>query len=237
MAQSQPGTVLRYLRRLAVGGDTPERTDPELLHAFCAGNDPAAFAALVRRHGPLVWGLCRQALGHVQDAEDAFQATFLVLAKKAGSIRKGEALVSWLHGVAHRTAMSAKRDAARRRAREGKTAERRPAANPAWELAWREVQTLLDEEIARLPEKYRAPFLLCCLENRSREEAARLLGLREGTVWSRLTRARRLLRQRLARRGVTLPAALAAAVLSRQTGRAVATPLVQAALQSALGTA
>ena len=113
MPQSQPGTVLRYLRRLAVGRDTPEQTDLALLHAFCTDDDQAAFAALVRRHGPLVWGLCRQALGHLQDAEDAFQATFLVLARKAGSIRKGEALVSWLHGVAYRTTLNAKRTAAR----------------------------------------------------------------------------------------------------------------------------
>jgi RNA polymerase sigma factor (sigma-70 family) len=237
MTPSLPGTVLRHLRRLVAGPDVPEPTDRELLHAFCTANDQAAFTVLVRRHGPLVWGVCRHALGHVQDAEDAFQATFLVLARKAASIRKGEALVSWLHGVAWRTAMSAKRNAARRRTHEARAQDGRQVANPSWELAWREVQAVLDEEIQRLPEKYRAPFLLCCLENRSGEEAARLLGLKAGTVWSRLTRARRQLQQRLRRRGVALPAALAAVALSRPAGRALAAPLVQAALRSALATA
>jgi RNA polymerase sigma factor (sigma-70 family) len=237
MASRQAGTVLRHLRRLAAAPDGPERTDRELLHAFCAANDQAAFAALVRRHGPLVWGLCRHGLGHEHDAEDAFQATFLVLARKAASIRKGEALVSFLHGVAHRTVMNAKRNSARRRAHEGQAQDTRQVANPAWEAAWREVQALLDEEIQRLPEKYRAPFLLCCLENHSREEAARQLGVAEGTVWSRLTRARRLLQRQLERRGVALPAALAAVALSRQTGRAVAAPLLHAALQASLAAA
>src|SRR5205823_5910978 len=105
---------------------------------------------------------------------------------KAASIRKGEALVSWLHGVAYRMAMSAKRNAARRRVHE-EQAPAAPPRDPAWEVAWQEVQTLLDEEIQRLPAKYRAPFLLCCLDNRSRAEAALELGLKEGTVWSRLS--------------------------------------------------
>jgi RNA polymerase sigma factor (sigma-70 family) len=237
MAAPQPGTLLRHLRRLAAGPDATERSDRELLQAFRSTRDQAAFAALVRRHGPLVWGVCRHALGHVQDAEDAFQATFLVLARKADSIRNTEALVSWLHGVAHRTTMSAKRSAARRRAHEGRAPEGRPPANPAWELAWREVQALLDEEIGRLPEKYRAVFLLCCLENRSKEEAAGLLGIPEGTVGSRLTRARRQLRRRLERRGVALPAALAAVALGREPGRAVAVPLLRSTLDTALTTA
>jgi RNA polymerase sigma factor (sigma-70 family) len=236
MASRQAGTVLRHLRRLVAAPAGPERTDRELLHAFCTANDQAAFATLVRRHGPLVWGLCRHGLGHEQDAEDAFQATFLVLARKAASIRKGEALVSFLYGVAHRTVMSAKRNAARRRAHEGRAHDTRQVANPAWEAAWREVQALLDEEIQRLPEKYRAPFLMCCLENHSREEAARLLGVAEGTVWSRLTRARRLLQRKLDRHGVALPAALAAVALSRRTGRAVAAPLLHAALQASFAT-
>ncbi|MCI0455814.1 MAG: sigma-70 family RNA polymerase sigma factor [Gemmataceae bacterium] len=219
MANAQLGPVLRHIRKLVAAQQTKERTDVQLLHAFTAHNDHSAFAALMHRHGPLVLGVCRHVLHHVQDAEDAFQATFLVLARKAASIRKGEALVSWLHGVAYRMAMNAKRNAARRRQHEGR-AKPVPPTNPSWEVAWREVQTLLDEEIQRLPEKYRAPFLLCCLENHSRAEAARLLGLKEGTVWSRLAQARKQLQQRLARRGVTLSAVLATAALSQSAGTA-----------------
>jgi RNA polymerase sigma factor (sigma-70 family) len=204
MAATQAGNVLRHLRQLAAGQDVKDRTDRDLLHAFCSAGDQAAFTALVRRHGPLVWGLCRQALRQEQDAEDAFQATFLVLARKAATIRKGEALVSWLHGVTFRTVMSAKRSAARRRQREGQAGARAPG-NPSWELAWREVQALLDDEIGRLPETYRAPFLLCCLENRSREEAARLLGVKPGTVGSRLTRARQILQRRPCRPCAWMP--------------------------------
>jgi RNA polymerase sigma factor (sigma-70 family) len=233
MAATRADNVLRHLRQLAAGQDVKDRTDRDLLHAFCSAGDQAAFTALVRRHGPLVWGLCRQSLRQEQDAEDAFQATFLVLARKAATIRKGEALVSWLHGVTFRTVMSAKRSAARRREREGQAGARAPG-NPSWDVAWQEVQALLDDEIQRLPETYRAPFLLCCLENRSREEAARLLGVKPGTVGSRLTRARQILQRRLRRRGVTLAAALAAVALSRRVTAAVPALRLEAAVQAAL---
>jgi RNA polymerase sigma factor (sigma-70 family) len=233
MAHAQLGPVLCHLRQLVAPHDAEEQTDTHLLHAFAAHTDQAAFAALVRRHGPLVLGVCRRVLQQAQDAEDAFQATFLVLARKAASIRKGEALVSWLHGVAYRMAMSAKRNAARRRAHEGQ-APAAPPRDPAWEAAWREVQTLLDEEIQRLPARYRAPFLLCCLDNRSRAEAAHELGLKEGTVWSRLSGARKLLRERLARRGVTLSAVLALAALPRTARAAVPARLAERTVRAAL---
>jgi RNA polymerase sigma factor (sigma-70 family) len=219
MANAPLGTVVRHIRNLVAARHTPERTDVQLLHAFAQDNDHAAFATLVQRHGPLVQGVCRHVLRHTQDAEDAFQATFLVLARKAAWIRNGEALVSWLHGVAYRMAMNAKRNAARRRQLEGR-ARTTPPANPSWEAAWREVQTLLDEEIQRLPERYRAPFLLCCVENQSRAEAARQLGVKEGTVWSRLAEARKRLQARLARRGVTLAAVLGATALARSADAA-----------------
>src|SRR5262249_37421531 len=151
MVNAQLGTVLRHIRKLATGPTTPERTDHQLLHDLLTARDHTAFTAIVRRHGSLVWTVCRHVLGHLQDAEDAFQATFLVLARHAASIRKGEALASWLHGVSYRTAMKAKRDAARRRTREQK-AQGLPPERSHSDLAWRELQALLDEEVGRLAE-------------------------------------------------------------------------------------
>jgi C-terminal peptidase prc len=227
MAGARIEGVLRHIRDLAAP-QPPDGRDDELLRAFTTRGDEAAFAALVRRHGPLVLGVCRRALGSLHDAEDAFQATFLLLARNAASIRKAQSLASWLHGVALRIAADIRKAAARRRKREAQ-ASPTPPANPAWEAAWREVQTLLDEEIGRLPETYRAPFVLCCLENLSRAEAACQLGLKEGTVWSRLAQARHLLRRRLARRGVTLSALLAAVALSRNAAPAAVSRAVVAA--------
>src|SRR5579872_5050031 len=193
-------TALRHVRTLAAADGTAP--DAELLHAWLSRRDDAAFAALVRRHGPMVLNVCRRTLHHRQDAEDAFQATFLLLARKAGSVRELAALAAWLHGTAYRMALSVKRAAARRRAHEGRSQARRPPG-PSAELAWREVQALLEEEVQRLPEKCRTVFVLCCLESKGRAEVARLLGLPEGTVSSRLNQARTRLRERLARRGVT----------------------------------
>src|SRR5262249_12430050 len=143
------------------------------------------------------------------DAEDAFQATFLVLARKASSIRKQASVSSWLYGVAYRVAMKAKVQLARMR-RQDRQAVARTATDPAEDLTWREVQQVLDEELQRLPEKFQAPLLLCYLEGKTRDEAAQQLGWTEGMVKGRLERARELLRSRLARRGVTLSAGLLA---------------------------
>jgi RNA polymerase sigma factor (sigma-70 family) len=214
MTQAQFAPVLRHLRRLAGGEPTKDLTDAQLLHRFRAQREEAAFAALVQRHGGLVWSVCRRVLGHDQDAEDAFQATFLVLARHADSVRTGEAVAAWLYRVAHRIALRAGRELTKRRTRE-RQAEARVAPDVDAELTWRELQAVLAEELDRLPEKYRAPFILCCLEGKSGPEAARHLGWKVGTVTGRLTQARKQLRQRLARRGVGLAAALTAPALGR----------------------
>jgi RNA polymerase sigma factor (sigma-70 family) len=214
----------------------PGSADREALAAFVARRDEAAFTAIVQRHGPMVLRACRRVLHHTQDAEDAFQATFLVLARKAGTVGRAESLASWLHGVAVRTALRAKRDAGRRRRRE-QQAPTGAGPDPAEALAWHDVQALLEVEIRRLPERYRAAFVLCHLEGRSRSEAAAELGLSENTLSSRLARARERLRDRLARRGVHLSAVLAAAALADATVSAVSpdffTTTIRAGLQFA----
>jgi RNA polymerase sigma factor (sigma-70 family) len=230
MCTAQLDPILRHLRKLATVG---ERTDQQLLDAFAARRDEAAFTALVARHGPMVLRVCRRALGHEQDAEDAFQATFLVLARDTGLIRKREALADWLHGVAYRTAMKAKRSAARRRAREQHrgAAASRPTASPLWD----EVQETLDDEVRKLPERFRSAFVLCVLEGKSGPEAAAALGCKEGTVSSRLTRARQQLRRQLSRRGIKLTALLAALAVAEGTRKAaVAGPLMRSTIRYGL---
>jgi RNA polymerase sigma-70 factor (ECF subfamily) len=192
------------LPRAALVRSLAERTDGELLDLFLEQRSDTAFEALVRRYGPLVFGICRRVLHHAHDTDDAFQATFIVLMRKAPSIRKRDALAAWLHGVAYRIAVRAKSMSVRRQKRERSAADPTlwpdragPPAPPAWESA-------LDDAIRRLPAKYRAPLLLCELEGRSRAEAARHLGIPEGTLSSRLARARDLLRRRLVRSGVTV---------------------------------
>src|SRR5262249_31376838 len=158
------------------------------LERFVARRDEAAFEALVRRHGPMVLGVCRRVLRNEADAEDAFQATFLVLVKKARSVVPRALVGSWLYGVAHNTARKAKAMNSKRRAKERLAgAAPRPAA-PA--EACRQLHARLDEELSRLPDKYRAPVVLCDLEGKSYKEAARLLGWPQGTLSGRLTRAR-----------------------------------------------
>jgi RNA polymerase sigma factor (sigma-70 family) len=211
MATQQSTIVLRHVRTLAERCGCGGLTDGQLLERFATLRDGAAFTALVRRHGPLVLAVCRRVLARSHDAEDAFQATFFVLARKAGSIRKAESVASWLYGVAYRLAREARARLDRRRVREQVVAdafpERAMSADPADELCRREVRLAVDEELCRLPEKYRAPLLLCDLAGKSHAEAARELTWPPGTVKTRLAHARSLMRARLARRGLALSAA------------------------------
>jgi RNA polymerase sigma factor (sigma-70 family) len=228
-------TVLSHVRRL---GRDEDQTDAQLLARFAVDREEAAFAALLRRHARLVWRVCRRVLLHPQDAEDAFQATFLVLARRAASVRTATSLASWLHGVAWRVSRKARCRAATRAARPlPAPAERTPT--PPAEASLRELQAILDEEVRRLPENLRAPFILCCLEGRSKPEAARELGWKEGTVSGRLARARQTLRARLARRGVAPAAVLTAVALAEGTAdAAVPVGLVRATRQAVVrGTA
>jgi RNA polymerase sigma factor (sigma-70 family) len=239
MAPSPIRAALQQVRRLAVSSHDEERPDRQLLQDFVSRRDEAAFATLVRRHGSLVLRVCRQVAHQDQDAEDAFQATFLILARRASSIREGEALAGWLHRVAFHVASKARRAAARRRIHEARVQPSRPK-DPTHELSWHEVQEVLHEEIQRLPETLRAPFVLCVLEDKSRSEAARQLGWHEGTVSSRLARARERLRRQLTRRGVVLSAVLAAVAIAGSEGRAAESALlvgstVRAGLQFAAG--
>jgi RNA polymerase sigma factor (sigma-70 family) len=173
----------------------------------------------------MILRVCQRTLGDRHDAEDALQATFLVLARQAAAIRKTSSLAGWLHGVAYRTALHARRAACRRQKHEAR-ATSRPPSDPALSAAWRELAALLDAEIERLPEALRTPFTLCCLENRTYAEAASLLGIGEGAVAMRLSRARQRLRQRLERRGVALSAVLAVSALGASDAAALPAPLV-----------
>jgi RNA polymerase sigma factor (sigma-70 family) len=206
-------------------------TDAQLLTRFVTSRDEASFAALVRRHGPMVLAVCRRLLGNHQDAEDAFQATFLVLARKAGSVVKRESVGSWLHGVACRTSLQAASANARRRARERQVVDMpHPEVMPEEARDW---LPLLDQELGRLAEKYRAAVVLCDLEGRSRREAARQLGVPEGTLSGRLTTARRLLAKRLARYGLAVSGGALAAALSEKAAAACVTSALTAATAKA----
>jgi RNA polymerase sigma factor (sigma-70 family) len=191
-------------------------TDGELLERFRSRREETAFAILVQRHGPLVLGACRRVLGNIPDVEDAFQATFLVLVSKAASIRKQHSVASLLYGVAYRVALKVKVRASTRRAREQRARTDMPRPQAVDEKTLQEVRAILDEEINRLPDKYRAPVLLCYLEGKTQEQAARELGCPKSSLASRLGKARQQLQQRLTRRGVTLAGGLLVAVLAAQ---------------------
>src|SRR5262249_4950070 len=216
------------IRGLVATEATGRLTDAQLLERFTAGRSEAAFTELVRRHGPLVLGVCRRVLRHEQDAEDAFQATFLVLARKGGTVARRGAVSGWLYQVAFHAALRVRTRAATRQRCE-RQVELPPAPDPLAEVTGRELLAVLDEELQRLPEVQRTPLVLCCLEGKTCDEAARQAGLPTRTFKRRLQQARELLRDRLARRGLTLPAALLATGLCQA---ALPTTLTQAAVRT-----
>jgi RNA polymerase sigma factor (sigma-70 family) len=219
--------VLHYLRGCVELQAAGHESDGKLLERFTTRRDQEAFAALLLRHGPLVWGVCRRLLRNVADAEDAFQATFLVLVRQAASVRKRESVSSWLYGVAYRVARRAQLARSRQQGREHALCHEPPAVAEQ-EVVEREMRAVLDDELQRLPEKYRAPVLLCDLEGKTLDEAAQLLRCPRATVATRLVRARRRLRDRLVRRGWALPATALAATLAGGAAEAAPPALLSA---------
>ncbi|MGE3807290.1 MAG: RNA polymerase sigma factor [Gemmataceae bacterium] len=236
MAGGKLNQVMQQLRGL-LGAAATSGTDRELLERFTAQRDQQAFAALVDRHGAMVLSTCRRILQDVHDADDAFQATFLVLAQKAGAIGWQDSVAGWLHAVACRIARKQRSVRARKLSQERQVAEM--TGMPADDLRVHELRPVLDEELERLPEKYRTALVLCYLEGKSGAEAAGLLGCSEAGVWTRLSRGRELLRKRLSRRGLVLSVTALATAISAQAIAAPAPALadrtVQAALQVSAG--
>jgi RNA polymerase sigma factor (sigma-70 family) len=231
MSTTKVALLLHQIRRMAAEPTSP---DGVLLERFTRNADEAAFNALMLRHGPLVWSVSLRGTRHEQDAEDVYQATFLLLARKACSIRKGGSVSSWLYGVAHRLALRARSDAARQRERENQATPVRESSGPD-DLTVRELREVLDDELARLPDKYWAPLLLCYFEGMTHEEASRQLGWTPRSVKDRLERGRNRLRVRLAKRGVTLSLTLAGSMLTGGLATAAAPPtLVEKTLRAAV---
>jgi RNA polymerase sigma factor (sigma-70 family) len=231
MSSTTAGDVGRHLRQLFDAGSAVGLTDGQLLEQFARSRKgqpdlaeaEAAFEAILARHGATVLSVCRQVLGDGHAAEDAFQATFLVLARKATTIRRAASLTCWLHGVAYRVALDRRKREARRRARERQAATSEATTGTA-DAGVAELRVVIDEELGRLPEKYRMPLVLHYLEGRSKEETARVLGWTEGTVSGRLARARDLLRIRLTRRGLAFTSGALAAALAQDVASAGVSP-------------
>jgi RNA polymerase sigma factor (sigma-70 family) len=236
MASGQLDVVLRHIHQLAGTPSAEAVRDGQLLQRFAEAGEEAAFAALVRRHGPMVLGVCRRVLRDVHEAEDAFQATFLVLLRRSRALDRRGSLAGWLHAVAYHVALRARAQAARRQRQERQVAEMANAVSAPGEV-WLDLQPVLDEELSRLPDSYRDVVLLCGVQGKTNAEAARLLGWAVGTVKGRLSRARDLLRKRLARRGISLSVGALSLLLAENAVAALPATLVHATAQTALAAA
>lgn len=257
MAHRQFALALGYIRKLAGIPAGESAADGQLLERFALQNDEAAFEALMEQHGPMVWGLCQRILRDRQHAEDAFQATFLILSRKAGSIRRSDSVAGWLYRVAYRVALELKSKVSRRQTHErgiedmpphadGEKRDREDSlqqwaaanhadAEPAADMARRELQAVLDDELNWLPEKYRTPLVLCYWEGKTNEEAARQLGCPVGTISARLTRGRERLRTRLTHRGIALSVTALTALLQQNAlSAAVPAAVVDSTIKAAL---
>jgi RNA polymerase sigma factor (sigma-70 family) len=230
MPSNSLGHVIQYLHRVALGRNGGELTDGQLLERYVSHREEGAIKAIVQRHAPMVWGVCRRLLRNHHDAEDAFQATFLVLVRKAASIMPREMVAGWLHGVAHQTALKARSVAAKRNSRERPMTDLPANVRPG---SWSDVRTVIDQELSQLPDKYRLPVVLCDLEGKSIKQATQQLGWPQGTLAGRLARARKMLAKRLSRRGVVLAIESLAVVLSENGGSAaVPTTLIRSTLKA-----
>ncbi len=216
---TQMSKVIQHLRSTILLRDGADLTDGELLECFVSRRETAALEALVRRHGSMVWGVCLRILHNHHDAEDAFQATFLVLVRKAASVTPREMVGNWLYGVARQTALKARATTAKQRTRESQVVEMLDPAVKEQDLSgdW---QLILDQELNGLPDKYRVAIVMCDLEGETRKEAARQLGLPEGTLAGRLTKGRAMLAKRLARHGLAVTGVTLAAWLSQAAASA-----------------
>ncbi len=229
---SQLSSVVRFIHKIKSSEETVQLTDASLLARFVANRDEAAFGALVKRHSAMVMAVCRRILTDHHRAEDAMQACFFVLARKAASIKRRRALASWLYGVATRIALKAR--TVRNTLQQHSQLDEAPAPDCIQDLLWNDLRPVLDQEIERLPEKYRAPFVLCYLQSKTNAAAALELQCPEGTIVTRLARARARLRQRLSQRGVTLSIGCLAATIDQY---AVPTALLTDSIRAVTGVA
>ena len=225
--------IQRLIARFTAPRGTGDDPDRQLLERFVSDRDPCAFKAIVERHGPLVLGVCTRVLGGVHDAEDAFQATFLVLVRKARSIRAPGSLGPWLYGVAYRTALKAKAHVLKRQKLEKPLVDvAAPAVRDSQILD--NLRAILDEEVNCLPEKYRVPFVLCYLQGKTNAQVARMLGCAQGTIFSRLAWARERLRKRLGRRLALASGAVASLLTQCAVAEAVPASFALSASKAAL---
>jgi RNA polymerase sigma factor (sigma-70 family) len=224
MAVTRLTSVLQIVRGILSGGSLRAAPDKELLQRFLGTHDESAFEEILHRHGPLVLDVCRGVLANEADAEDAFQATFFVLTHRAGSIRRAASLASWLHGVAFRTALKARAEAARRRQHETDVPRRQVGDQDS--LTWTEAMQVLHEELGELSDRHREPLVLCYLLGKTQDDASVLLGLSKATLKRRLQRGRAVLRQRLVQRGLGSAALLVACAWPTTTAQACVPRLV-----------